>query len=86
MLYSVLNLGYLSLSDVQQLRDIIFVLASQGWQKAVEENSLDSVDRLVQHFCTLLEAAGAGVEKSMESSKSYFGMLQPITIHISLYA
>ena len=41
----------LSWSDMQQLRDIIFVLASQGWHKAVdEEESIESVDRLAQQF------------------------------------
>ena len=52
----------LSWSDAQQLRDIIFVLASQGWQKAVEEeDSLEAIDRLVEQFSIPLESAGADI-------------------------
>ena len=39
----------LAWSDLQCLRDIIFILATQGWQKALDENDpLEAVDRLVQ--------------------------------------
>ncbi len=44
----------LSWSDTQLLRDIIFVLATQGWQKAVDEmNDLKFIDRLVDKFISL---------------------------------
>ena len=40
----------LSWSNLHQLRDITFFLASQEWQKAVDESDpLEAVDRLVQH-------------------------------------
>ena len=43
---------------------IIFVLATQGWQKALDENrSLKDVDHLVEQFRIPLEVAGAQVEE-----------------------
>lgn len=41
----------LAWSDLQMLRDIIFVLATQGWQKLFgEDDTLEAIDRLVEHF------------------------------------
>ena len=41
----------LAWSDLQFLRDIIFVLATQGWQKLLDESDpLEALDRLVEHF------------------------------------
>ena len=72
----------LSWSDLQQLRDIIFVLATQGWQKAVDENdSLESVDRVVQQFFIPLESAGADVG---EIHSEFEAVLQYATMYISL--
>ena len=51
----------LSWSDTQQLHDIIIVLASQGWQKAVEEDSLEAINRLVEQFSIPLVSAGADI-------------------------
>ena len=52
----------LSWSNLQQPRDIIFVLATLGWQKADDKNdSLESIDRLEQQFSILLESAGADI-------------------------
>ena len=50
----------LSWSDLQQFRDIIFVLATQGWKKIVDENEpLTPIDRLVDQFSMPLASAGA---------------------------
>ena len=47
---------------MQQLRDIIFVVGSQGWQNAVEEeDSLESVYRLLPQFSIPLQSAGADI-------------------------
>ena len=54
----------LSWSDVQVLRDIIFVLATQGWQKAVDEmDDLKAIDRLVDRFSIPLKGANTQVEE-----------------------
>ena len=38
-------------SDLQLMRDIVFVLGTQGWEKAVEENdSMEAINRLVERF------------------------------------
>ncbi len=51
-------------SDIEFLRDIIFVLASQGWQKALDEkHDLKAVDRLAVHFAVPLEASGVTVQE-----------------------
>ena len=52
----------LAWSNFQCLRDVIFVLATQGWQKALdEEGPLEAVDRLVQQFTIPLQGAGAEI-------------------------
>ena len=72
----------LSWSSLQQLRDIVFVLATQGWQKAVDENdSLEAIDRLVQQFSIPLESAGA--DKG-EIHSDFEAVLQYATMYISL--
>ena len=49
----------LSWSDLEMMRDIIFVLSSHGWEKAVEEkNNLESIERLVERFIIPLQGAG----------------------------
>lgn len=41
-------------SDLQLMRDIVFVLGTQGWEKAVEENdSMEAIGRLVERFTVL---------------------------------
>ena len=50
----------LSWSDLQLMRDIIFVLSSHGWEKAVEEeDDLAAIDRIVERFATPLLGAEA---------------------------
>ena len=74
----------LSWSNLQQLRDIIFVLATQGWQKAVDENdSLESIDRLVQQFSIPLESAGADIHVG-EIHSEFEAVLQHATMYVSL--
>ena len=52
----------LAWSSLQVLRDIIFVLATQGWHKAIaEHNKLEAIDRLVKQFTVPLQGAGAQV-------------------------
>ena len=41
----------LSWSDLQLMRDIIFVLSSHGWEKLIEEeDDLAAIDRLIERF------------------------------------
>ena len=54
----------LAWTDLDMLRDIIFVLASQGWQKVVdEEEDLGAIDRLAEHFRLPLEKAGTIIDE-----------------------
>lgn len=51
-------------SDLQLMRDIIFMLGSQGWEKAIEENdSIEAISRLVQRFTISLQGASANTEE-----------------------
>ena len=78
----------LAWSDLQLFCDIIVVLATQGWQKIVDdgnndmfvegvevadsadENSLNTIDRLVEHFKVPLdEEAAAEEEEEMEEEQ-----------------
>ena len=67
----------LSWSSLQQLRDIIFVLATQGWRN----DSLEVIDRLVQQFSIPLESAGADIG---EIHSEFEAVLQYATMYISL--
>jgi len=84
----------LSWSDLQLFRDIIFMLATQGWQKILDdpvdvcdgaeemsENPLDAIDQLVECFRFSLE--GAAVEVS-EIRGEFEAMVQYATQFISL--
>jgi len=67
---------------MQLFRDVIFVLATQGWEKILKENevinipedgdvdgnqcSLEAVDRLVNHFRIPLESAGADITEILQ--------------------
>ena len=54
----------LAWTDLELLRDIIFVLASQGWHKIVEEkDDLGATDRLVERFEIPLEKANAQIQE-----------------------
>ena len=60
-------------SDQQVIRDIISVLATQGWEKQLEEEtpqSLDSLDRLVERFAIPLQGALADSSKIREEFES----------------
>ena len=53
----------LTWSDVQMLRDVILILATQGWQKLLDENdNLNAIDRLVEHFSIPLVKANVCLE------------------------
>ena len=57
----------MSWSDQQVIRDIISVLATQGWEKLLEEKTpLDSLDRLVERFAVPLQGALADCSKIKE--------------------
>ena len=62
-------------SDLQVLRDIIFVLATQGWQKLLDESDpLEVLDRLVEHFSISLRKADvytAEIHGEFESALQY---------------
>ena len=69
-------------SDQQVIRDIISVLATQGWEKLLEEKTpLDSLDRLVERFAIPLQGALADCSKIKEEFES---VLQYAVQYISL--
>ena len=69
-------------SNQQLMRDIICVLATQGWEKIVEENlPLESVERLVAKFTIPLQEAQANCDKIKEEMQS---LLQYAVDFISL--
>ena len=52
----------LSWSDLQLMRDIIFVFALHGWEKLIEDNNdMAAIDRLVERFASPLEGAQADI-------------------------
>ena len=65
----------LAWSDLQFFRDIIFVLATQGWEKLLDESDpLEAVDRLVEHFSVPLKKANVCTEEihgEFESALQY---------------
>ena len=83
----------LAWSDLQLVRDVIFSLETQGWQKIVdEENASDNKDtespspmepiiRLGERFRTPLESAGVDVERLPEE---FHEMVLHVTQFISL--
>ena len=72
----------LAWSDLQCLRDIIFILATQGWQKALDEKDpLEAIDHLVQKFTIPLQGAGADIQ---EIRTEFDAMLQYACQYISL--
>ena len=69
-------------SDLQLKRDIISVLATQGWEKLLEENDpLECIDRLVTRFTIPLRGAQADCSKIKEEFQS---LLQYAVHFISL--
>ena len=65
---------------------VILVLATQGWQKLVDDkHNLDAVDRLVTQFSVLLEGAGVQLEEiHTEFARVFYSVL--ITFHFTLQA
>ena len=64
------------------LRDVILILATQGWQKLLDENdNLNAIDRLVEHFSIPLVKANV----CLETIHSEFeGILDYACLYISL--
>ena len=48
--------------DIQLMRDIIFVVGTQGWEKAVEEESMNAIHRILEQFTVPLQGASANIE------------------------
>ena len=72
----------LAWSDLQQMRDIIFVLSTHGWKKALEEEyHLEAVDRLVEKFTLPLEGAGAN---TAEIHAEFLEIMQYVVQYFSL--
>ena len=69
-------------SDHQVMRDIISILATQGWEKKAEDGiSLEFVDRLVAKFMISLEDAQADISKVEDE---FYSLLQYIIYFVSL--
>ena len=83
----------LAWSDLDLIRDIIFMLGTQGWQKILDqeatpapegeihEDPLEAIDRLVQRFRAPLESANAEVDVIRQE---FEGMLSYASQFISL--
>ena len=69
-------------SDLNLIRDIIFILETQGWQKVIdEEQEAEAVDRVAERFKNPLEAAGVEIT---ELRKEFKEMLEHSVEFISL--
>ena len=44
------------------MRDIIFVVGTQGWEKTVEEDSNNAIHRIFERFTVRLQGASANIE------------------------
>lgn len=54
----------LSWSDLELIRDIIFMLSTHGWEKALkEDNDMAAIERLVERFTVPLKGAQADVDE-----------------------
>ena len=72
----------LSWSDMELMRDIIFMLSTHGWEKALEEdNDMAAIDRLVQRFTIPLQGAAVDTE---EVVKEFSEMISYATQYIAL--
>ena len=72
----------LSWSDLQLMRDIIFMLSLHGWDKLLEEDDdLTAIDRLVERFSTPLQGAevNTGVIK-----EEFAGMIEYAVQYIAI--
>ena len=64
-------------SDQEVMRAIICVLATQGWEKILEdEMPLDCIDRLVERFSIPLQGAQVDVSKIKKKNLSPFCSMQ----------
>ena len=69
-------------SDTQIIRDIIFLLGTQGWEKVVEESlSMDAISRLVARFEIPLQGASVNTD---EIVGEFEAMLQYAMQYISV--
>ena len=57
-------------SDQQLIREVISVLATQGWEKPVEENDKLKGNRLLTRFAIPLQGAHADCSKIKEELRS----------------
>ena len=72
----------LSWSDMELMRDIIFMLSTHGWEKALEEdNEMAAIDRLVQRFTIPLQGAGVDTD---EVVKEFREMISYASQYIAL--
>ena len=75
----------LAWSDLELIRDIMFMLATQGWQKILHQyyttprpdgeiraNPVEAIDRLVQRFCVQLQRANVDTD---EIRQEFEGMI-----------
>ena len=72
----------LSWSDLQLMRDIIFMLSSHGWEKLVEEeDDLEAIDRLIERFAIPLQ----GAQADTDVIKTEFGnMIEYVVQYIAI--
>ena len=62
------------------MRDIIFTLSTQGWEKALEEeDNLETVERLVEIFTIPLEGAVANTAEIHTELWRLFMPLMPLS-------
>ena len=72
----------LSWSDMELMRDIIFMLSTHGWENALEEdNDMAAIDRLIQRFAIPLQGAAVDTE---EVVKEFRKMISYATQYIAL--
>ena len=72
----------LSWSDLELLRDIIFMLNTNGWEKALEEeNDMAAIERLVARFAVPLQGARANTD---EMVKEFGEMISYASQYIAL--
>ena len=72
----------LSWLDMELMRDIIFMLSTHGWEKALQEdNDMVAIDRLVQRFSIPLQGAGDDTD---ELVKEFREMISYASQYIAL--
>ena len=72
----------LSWSDYDLARDIIFMLSTHGWEKALEEdNDMAAITRLVKRFSIPLQGAQANTD---EIAREFHEMISYATQYIAL--